>query len=145
MSHTVRRKGNCKDPVALQRSAGRIKGAEFLGRGTFKQFGSQKHTGFGVNLPGYNYPVVIDEQNGDILSDTYGGRWGDPALLDTFNQGCAIEAGKMVAEAAGHTVTEQPLDDGSVKCVVKVGGDYDVAGGSGGGGDYGVAGSGGEL
>ena len=48
--------------------------------------------------------------------------WGDQADLDKLTQAYAIEKAKIEARKRGHTVTEQPLSDGSVKLTINVGG-----------------------
>lgn len=68
------------------------------------------------------YPIVCDVNTAEIAFDNYGGRWGDPKQLDRFLQGYAVEKAKVEARKKGHTVTEQSLEDGSVKLTVNVGG-----------------------
>jgi hypothetical protein len=57
-------------------------------------------------------PVVVD----------YNGRWGDQKELDKFLQVYAVEKAKIEARKKGHTVTEQPLADGSIKLTIRVSG-----------------------
>jgi hypothetical protein len=71
-----------------------------------------------VQLPGWNYPVVCQLDTGQLKYDDYGGRWGDRARLDQFLQIYAVEKAKLEARKQGHTVTEQPLTDGSVKLTI---------------------------
>jgi hypothetical protein len=54
--------------------------------------------------------------------DNYNGRWGEQQYLDSFLQSYAVERAKIEARRKGHTVTEAPLADGSVKLTINVGG-----------------------
>ena len=83
---------------------------------------SGEATGYAVRLPDWRYPVVFDVEQGQVRYDNYEGRWGDPAHLDRFLQAYAVEKAKLEARRQGHTVTEQSLDDGSIKLTVNVGG-----------------------
>ena len=48
--------------------------------------------------------------------------WGDQRELDRFLQAYACERAKIEARRQGHTVTEQPLADGSIKLTIQLGG-----------------------
>lgn len=75
-------------------------------------------SGLAVQLPGWNYPVVCQLDTGQVQYDNYGGRWGEKVRLDEFLQAYAVERAKLEARKQGHTVTEQPLSDGSVKLTI---------------------------
>jgi len=134
MSHTTRRKAGLVNADVIQRAAKRI-GAKYKGVGKTQQYNRQTLSGHRLEIPGFEYDVVIDTKSGDILSDTWGGRWGDDSKLDELQQGYAVEAGKMDAERKGHAFQEIPLDDGSIKCLITIGGGIGAPelGGSGGG------------
>ena len=68
------------------------------------------------------HPIVCDVAAAEIAFDNFRGRWGDQGQLDRFLQGYAIEMAKIEARKKGHVVTEQPLEDGSVKLTINVGG-----------------------
>ena len=89
--------------------------------GTAKLFAGEI-TGLAVQLRDWRYPVVCELPTGKLHYDNYGGRWGDQQHLDGFLQAYAVEKTKIEARKKGHTVTEQPLTDGSVKLTVQVGG-----------------------
>ena len=59
---------------------------------------------------------------GRVHFDNYEGRWGDPVHLDRLTQAYAVERAKIEARRNGHSVIEQPLNDGSIKLVIGVGG-----------------------
>ena len=82
----------------------------------------EQATGYCVRLPDWRYPVVCDTECGRILYDNFEGRWGEPCELDRLMQAYACERAKLEARRNGHTVTEQPLADGSIKLTVHVGG-----------------------
>jgi hypothetical protein len=73
-------------------------------------------------LPGWNYPVVCDTANGQLKFDNFQGHWGDRKELDRFLQAYAVEKSRIEARKNGHTVTEQPLADGSIKLTIQVAG-----------------------
>ncbi|MEQ8786073.1 MAG: DUF1257 domain-containing protein, partial [Pirellulaceae bacterium] len=75
-----------------------------------------------VDLPHWRYPVVCDTSTGELKYDNFNGRWGKQRRLDAFLQAYAVEAAKLAARKQGHSVTEQQLDDGSIKLTVQVGG-----------------------
>jgi len=120
MSHIVQIQTEVRDPVAVRSACDRLKLAQPT-HGTFKLFSSQA-TGLGVELPEWRYPVVCDTASGQVRFDNYGGRWGKQEQLDRFLQAYAVEKAKVEARKKGHTVTEQPLTDGSIKLTVQVGG-----------------------
>ena len=86
------------------------------------QLFSVRQTGWQVQLPDWRYPVVADVDSGQLAFDHYEGRWGDPRQLDRFLQAYATEVTKLEARKHGYSVTEQPLEDGSIKLTVDVGG-----------------------
>jgi hypothetical protein len=119
LSHIVSIKTEVRDASAVRAACGRLNLPAPL-HGTHRLFSGQA-TGLGVHLPGWNYPVVCDLASGQLRYDNFNGRWGDPKHLDAFLQGYAVEKGKIEARRRGHSVTEQPLEDGSVKLTIHVG------------------------
>ena len=139
MSHTTRRKAGLVNADVIQRAAHRI-GAKYKGVGKAQQYNRRTLNGHRLEIPGFRYDVVIDTKSGDILSDTWGGRWGDDSKIDELQQKYAVEAGKMDAEKKGHEFQEIPLEDGSIKCLITVGGGGSTELSSGGGADFDMAG-----
>ena len=78
--------------------------------------------GLAVQLPDWRYPVVCETNSGQVKFDNYNGRWGDQQELDRFLQGYTVEKTKLEARRKGHSVTEQPLQNGSIKLTINVGG-----------------------
>jgi hypothetical protein len=120
MSHIVQIQTQVRDPVAVQAACRRLNLAAAV-PGMFDVFGTQAK-GLGVQLPGWEYPIVCDTTTGKVQYDNYNGAWGDPKELDRFMQAYAVEKAKIEARKKGHIVTEQPLADGSIKLTVNLGG-----------------------
>jgi len=89
--------------------------------GKVKLFSGEEN-GLAVQLPGWRYPVVCETTSGQVKFDNYNGRWGDQQELDRFLQVYTVEKTKLEARRKGHSVTEQPLQNGSIKLTINVGG-----------------------
>ena len=87
MSHTVTVDIKFKNLDAFIEAA-KTMGAQILGNGTHRLFGSV-HTGTGIKLPGWSYPIVVNKE-GEAFYDNYGGHWGNPADLATLKDTYAI-------------------------------------------------------
>ena len=120
MSHVVTIKVDIRDSTALSAACRRL-GLDQPVQGTAKLFASEAE-GLIVNLPGWRYPVVVDTDAHQVQYDNYGGQWGDQSELDRLLQAYAVEKVRLEARRAGHTVTEQPLSDGSIKLTIQMGG-----------------------
>ena len=68
--------------------------------------------------------MVCDVVTAKVAYDNFEGRWGEQKQLDAFLQNYAVEKARIEARQAGHTVTEQPLADGSIKLTIQMGGAY---------------------
>ena len=92
------------------------------GRATFKLF-SSRATGLGVELPGWRYPVVCDTASGQLRVRQLRRSLGREGLGSTvFCRPTRSRRPSSRPVAKGHTVTEQPLADGSIKLTVQLGG-----------------------
>ena len=120
MSHIVQIKTQVRDEVAVQSTCDRL-GLAPPQRGTAKLF-SRSAEGLIVKLPEWTYPVVFDTQSGEAKYDNFNGRWGEQSKLNNFLQTYACEKAKLEARRNGYTCLEQPLEDGSVKLTIQVGG-----------------------
>lgn len=127
MSHTTRRKTSMKNIDVLKKAVERIPGAQYLGIGASRT----AKNGAKVQLPGWNYPVSIDLVTGEASYDNYNGAWGDGKYLDQLAQGYGIEAAKSQAALEGRACEEVAMADGSVKCIISLGGGYETEGGGG--------------
>lgn len=120
MSHLVTIQTEIRDPVALASACRRL-GLEQPVQGEADIF-AQKASGWIVRLPGWTYPVVVDTDARKIHYDNYGQAWGEQSQLDRLLQAYGVEKAKLEARRAGHSVTEQPLPDGSIKLTIQMGG-----------------------
>lgn len=120
MSHIVEIKTEVRDTNAVAAACQRL-GLRPPTEGTAKLF-SGEASGVIVQLPDWKYPVVFDTATGEAKYDNYGGAWGKQTHLDRFLQVYAVERAKIEARRKGHTVTEQQLEDGSIKLTINVGG-----------------------
>jgi hypothetical protein len=113
MSHIVTIETKLRDPEALAAACRRLGLATPI-RGTTTLF-SGEVTGQIVQLPEWQYPIVVDTATGTVKYDNYNGQWGDPTQLDGFIQAYAVEKTKIEARRKGHQIHEQALQDGSIK------------------------------
>ena len=120
MSHIVIIKTEVRDAEALSAACRRL-GFEQPTTGTAKLY-SGEASGHVVQLPQWKYPVVIDAGTGQVQYDNFEGHWGDQAQLDHLLQAYAVEKARLEARKAGYSVTEQALQDGSIKLTIQTGG-----------------------
>ncbi|QDU59579.1 hypothetical protein Pan216_04090 [Planctomycetes bacterium Pan216] len=120
MSHIVEIETEVRDAVAACAACRRLGLPEPV-QGSFELFGGLVE-GLGIQLDGWQYPVVCDLASGQVRFDNFGGRWGDQTQLDRFLQAYAIEKATIEARKKGHSVTEQVLANGAVKLTVRLGG-----------------------
>jgi hypothetical protein len=83
--------------------------------GTHQLWAGQHATGFRIQLPAWNYPVVIDHENATATYDNYGGAWGDIAELHKLTQAYAVELERQRANQLGYAVTETTEADGTIQ------------------------------
>lgn len=119
MSHIVSIKTQLRDPAAIAAACQRLNLATPV-HGTAKLY-SGEATGLLVQLPGWQYPVVIDTASGNIEFDNFEEAWGETAKLHQFLQTYAVEKAKLEARRRGHTVTETQLQDGSIRLQIQEG------------------------
>jgi hypothetical protein len=120
MSHIVQLQTQVRDPVAVTAACRRLSLPEPVHKTV--QLYSSSEAGLTVQLPGWRYPIVCDLDQGSLKYDNFQGRWGGQRELDRFLQAYAVEKACLEARKQGHTVTEQPLADGSIKLAILVGG-----------------------
>lgn len=114
MSHIVKVAIQMKNVPCLERAIKHLQ-LDSLGNGTHTLFGSQKATGIGFKLPGWNYPVVVDPVKGEAVYDNYGGSWGKQIELDKLVQRYTIETSLEQAAENNYTYTETTLENGDVE------------------------------
>lgn len=119
MSHIVVIETKIHDPVALSAACRRLGLAE-PAHANVRLF-SGEASGLSVQLPGWQYPIVLDTAAGSIKYDNYEGRWGDPVELQRLLQMYAVEKCRTEARKRGHVVTEQQFADGSIRLQIQEG------------------------
>ena len=119
MSHIVSIETRVHDPVTVAAACQRMNLAAPV-EGTAHLF-SGDASGLMIQFPGWQYPAVVDTLTGSIKFDTYEGRWGDKAQLDRFLQLYAVERTKLEARKKGLQISEQTLQDGSIKLQIMEG------------------------
>ena len=119
MSHLVTVQTQIRDPVAIANACRRLGLAEPL-HGTAQLF-TAAATGLILQLPGWTFPVVIGTETGAVHYDNYAGHWGNQAQLDGFMQAYAVEKARLEARKNGFAVSEQTLEDGSIRLQIAEG------------------------
>ena len=120
MSHIVSIQTEIRDPVAIQAACGRLSLPEPVFGETM--LFSSSAVGWAVRLPAWRYPVVCDVATAKIAFDNFEGRWGEQKELDRFLQRYSVEKARIEARRQGHTVSEEPLADGSIRVRIAVAG-----------------------
>ena len=120
MSHIVSIRTEVRDPAAVASACQRLNLPAPVYRTTHLYSGEA--TGLTVQLPGWHYPAVCETESGQIKYDNFEGHWGEQKELDRFLQTYVIEKAHLEARKQGHSVTEQELEDGSIKVTIQVGG-----------------------
>ena len=95
VSHTLTIKTEIRDFAAVSSSCRRLKLAPPTPLGLVELF-DRSAVGVGVNLDGWRFPIVI-EPSGNLLSDCFGGFWGNPENLGEFQQIYDIEKATLEA------------------------------------------------
>lgn len=113
MSHLVTIQTKVRDLSAISAACTRLNLPAPV-QGTAKLF-SGECAGLLVQLPGWQYPAVIDAQTGEVKFDNFEGHWGEQKHLDRFLQMYAVERAKLEARKKGYAISEQALNDGSIK------------------------------
>jgi hypothetical protein len=113
VSHVVTIQTKVHDLAAVAAACDRLR-LPAPQQGTAKLYGGEA-SGLLVQLPGWVYPAVVDTATGEVRFDNFEGRWGEPAHLDHFLQLYAVEKAKLEARRKGYAVTEQQLQDGSIR------------------------------
>jgi hypothetical protein len=113
LSHIVTVETKVRDRLALA-AACRRQGLALPIEGTGKLHSGDVN-GLVVQLRDWRYPIVIDTRSGVIHYDNFSGHWGAKEQLDRFLQAYAVEKVKLEARKKGNVVTEQTLEDGSIK------------------------------
>jgi hypothetical protein len=112
MSHILKLEAKLTDVKAVEAACRRL-GLKEPYHGTANIY-SGKQTGLVVQLPGWNYPIVINGE-GAVTYDNFNGHWGKIEHLHALQQAYALEGAKQMAEAQGWAYSETQLEDGAVE------------------------------
>jgi hypothetical protein len=104
MSHTVTVDVKMKDRAALIKAAEAM-GAQVIGEGNHNLY-SSSHTGLGIKLTGWQFPVVVTE-DGVIHYDDFNGRWGNPNDIKTLTDDYAMRVVEAECENLGWYTEKQ--------------------------------------
>ncbi|HEV8061269.1 MAG TPA: hypothetical protein VGP68_15430 [Gemmataceae bacterium] len=113
LSHIVSIQTKIHDATAVGAACSRLKLAAPV-HGKVQLFEGEAE-GLLIQLPAWQFPAVIDTITGMMRYDNYGGAWGEQAHLDKFIQAYAVEKCRLEARKKGYSVSEQALQDGSVR------------------------------
>jgi hypothetical protein len=119
MSHIVTIETKLYDAAAVAAACATL-GLAAPVQGTAQLF-SDEASGLLIQLPGWQYAVVVDTVTGTVRYDNYNGRWGDRKQLDRVIQRYAVEKAALEARKRGYSVREQTLQDGSIKLQIREG------------------------
>jgi hypothetical protein len=136
MSHTVTIKVEMNDQVSLLQAVERLEGFELVrpaGRVDARQrtransiedaigehaIYSGTFKGIGVQLPGWNWPAIIDTESGEVRYDNYNGSWGAQAHMDELVQAYSVSKAYNTALMHGMTVHEELQENGDIKLTI---------------------------
>ena len=110
MSHTSKIKTDLTFNERMKQvlnSACKKLGLELKPWGKHKLYSSTEE-GFAVKLPGWHYPIVLNEAG--IAKDDYNGHWGKPAELEKFMRRVVAEKTIVEARRKGYIVNEVEKD-----------------------------------
>lgn len=119
MSHVVSIQTEVRDVAAVCAACRRLQ-LPAPQEGATQLF-SEEVNGLAVQLPGWKYPVVCETTTGKVHYDTFEGRWGDQREIDRLLQAYAVEKAALESRRRGYDVTEQTLQDGSIKLTIQTG------------------------
>jgi len=97
-SHTARIRVDYSDPAMLQAAVTAL-GGIWLGSGVHRLYEGDI-AGIGFTLPGWLYPVVLQE-NGELAYDDFNGVWGNPADLQRLQVAYTVATAERAALVQG--------------------------------------------
>ena len=102
MSHKNTIKGQIKNKPFFM-DVCRAMGINIRSGNTHKLYSDSNVEGLGIDLPGWNYPVVITE-DGSVVFDNYNGSWGDIKRLHDVMDDYNYKTVEDASLAQGHTI-----------------------------------------
>ncbi len=120
-SHTTTVEIEFKNHDALSVAVNKL-GGRVIGHGTHALY-ETKHTGFAVQLPNWELPVIAGADS-QLHYDTYNGAWGNESDIAKLTSAYAIETARHAAAAQGWVSQDQ--SDGSLLIYHPTGGTMTV-------------------
>lgn len=114
MSHIVKLKVKINRPDLLREVAERDFGLKVVEKEKVEFYSFTRHTGMTIYLPGWRYPVLVNDQ-GELVYDNYNGAWGDQAQLDALVQSYVIATVYAEVGSSGIPIDSETMADGTVK------------------------------
>lgn len=127
MSHTAKVVMQFKNPRMLAKAAkalgcpcevGEFTEGFYEGRAT----GGKSHGNVKIQLPNWNYPVLIDTKTGDVSYDNYNGQWGDIAELNKLSQEYGLQIAEDEAQEfvlKGWSISRQKQPNGDIQLIIE--------------------------
>ena len=116
MSHTASVQVHFRDREALA-DACRELGFP-LEHGSVTFFDTQTYSGDLIQLPGWQYPIVVETPE-TLRMDHFEGRWGDIAHFHRLKRTYAVHASIRAVERTGRRVLHRLEQNGHVQLVVQ--------------------------
>jgi hypothetical protein len=107
MSHVVKVKTNLTNIDAIKTACERL-GLSYEINQTASFYSGSSATGTAVQLPGWNYPVVV-AADGECHYDNYNGRWGNIAELNKLRQTYARCTLETILSLSGMAIAEEAI------------------------------------
>jgi len=104
MSHIVKAQTEITDLRIIKLTCGRL-GIGYTERITV-EFYDSRATGTAVYLKNWRYPIVIDQQTGQVSYDNFGGSWGNIRKLEEFKQTYVEVALEELLSLSGYHIAE---------------------------------------
>ena len=116
MSHTASVQVHFRDREALADACREL--GFSLEHGSVTFYDKQTHSGDLIELPGWQYPIVVESPE-TVRMDNYEGRWGDIAHFHRLKQVYAVHASIRAVERTGRRVLQRIEQNGHVQLVVQ--------------------------
>jgi len=120
MSNELVLEAELKCPIALE-AAVKALGWKWFGHGVHSQY-VRKTTGYGIEIPGYYYRVVVDAEGAPRVDEDDQVSRVKKKLMDDLYKGYHVNVAMLDAKQRNGTFDMLELDDGSIEIDVHVGG-----------------------
>ena len=108
MSHTVKIEIELTDLDVLKTACKRLN-LKYNDNSTVQLYDGNSYTGFVVQLPNWNFPIVISGKT--IYYDNYNGNWGNISELNKLKTYYGVEKVKQLARAKGYSYRELMINN----------------------------------